>query len=242
MKTFMKMFIANSKEFVRDKSGLFWFFALPVCFILLFGLVFSDDSMGYGIDYILPGILGMALMQLGLFGALQFLSLREKKIIRGLSVTPLSPKVLLSSEILLRIIAGVVQAVIIVILGVLAFNIELTGNIFILFLIVILGALTFVSLGYMLICFVKSIEGGNGLAQVVQLPMIFLSGVFFPVDMMPDFMQPVVRVIPLTYLADALRQVMVDVPGEYSLTLNIVILSLFLIISFAVTLKFWRWE
>ena len=94
----------------------------------------------------------------------------------------------------------------------------------------------------MLICFVDSMEGGNGLAQVVQLPMIFLSGLFFPVEMMPNFMQPVVRVIPLTYLVDALRQVMVDIPADFSLSVNIGVLVIWLFISFLITVKFWRWE
>ncbi len=206
MKSLHKMFMANTKEFIRDKSGLFWTFAFPLCFIFLFGLLFAEADDGFGIDYILPGILGMALMQLGLFGALQFLNLREKKIIRGLKTTPLSRSTILSSEILLRLVAGFLQALIIILLGVFIFGLNLEGNLLIIFFLILIGSLTFVSIGYMLICFVQSMEGGNGLAQIVQLPMMFLSGIFFPIDMMPDFLQPVARIIPLTYLADALRQ------------------------------------
>jgi ABC-2 type transport system permease protein len=242
MKSFVTMFKANTKELLRDKGGLFWTLVLPICFIFLFGLIFTGEGQGISFDYILPGILAMALMQLGLFGALQFLSLRERKIIRGLSLTPLSRSSILSSEILLRILVGFVQTVIIIILGVTVFDFSLDGNIFKIFLVVFLGALTFVSLGYMLICFVKTMEAGNGLAQVVQLPMIFLSGVFFPVDMMPSFMQPVVKIIPLTYLADLLRQVMIGIPGQFSLTQNLLVLSLWLVATFIITVKFWRWE
>jgi ABC-2 type transport system permease protein len=242
MNSFIKMFKANLKEFLRDKSGLFWMLALPVCFIFLFGLIFTGEEQGLSFDYILPGILSMALMQLGLFGALQFLSLRERKIIRGLSVTPLSRGSILSSEILMRILVGFVQTVIIIMLGVTVFGFNLEGNLIQIFLMVLLGSLTFVSFGYMLICFVKSMEGGNGLAQIVQLPMMFLSGTFFPVDMMPDFMQPVVKIIPLTYLADSLRQVMNGAPGNYSLTVNILVLLSWLVVTFIITVKFWRWE
>ncbi|MFW5988483.1 MAG: ABC transporter permease [bacterium] len=242
MKSFVKMFDANLKEFLRDRSGLFWTFAFPICFIFLFGLLFTGDGQGISFDYILPGILAMALMQLGLFGALQFLYLREKKIIRGLSVTPLSRSSLLSSEILLRLLAGFVQTGIIIFLGVIVFDITLVGNIIQILLMVLLGSLTFVSFGYMLICFVKSMEGGSGLAQIVQLPMMFLSGIFFPVEMMPGFMQPVVKLIPLTYLADSLRNVMIGVPGNYSLKVNILVLLLWLIFTFIITVKYWRWE
>jgi len=241
MKSFITMFKANLKELLRDKGGLIWTLALPICFIFLFGLIFTGEGQEISFNYILPGILAMALMQLGLFGSLQFLSLRERKIIRGLSITPLSRISILSSEILLRILVGFVQTGIIISLGVIVFDFSLEGNIIEIFLVVFLGSLTFVSFGYMLICFVKSIEAGNGLAQVVQLPMIFLSGIFFPADMMPSFMQPVVKIIPLTYLADSLRQVMTGIPGQFSLAVNLLVLSLWLVVTFIITVKFWRW-
>src|SRR6056297_1574974 len=234
MKSFITMFKANLKELLRDKGGLIWTLALPICFIFLFGLIFTGEGQEISFHYILPGILAMALMQLGLFGALQFLSLRERKIIRGLSITPLSRSSILSSEILLRILVGFVQTGIIISLGVIVFDFSLEGNIIEIFLVVFLGSLTFV-------CFVKSIEAGNGLAQVVQLPMIFLSGIFFPADMMPSFMQPVVKIIPLTYLADSLRQVMTGIPGQFSLAVNLLVLSLWLVVTFIITVKFWRW-
>lgn len=242
MRAFAMMFTATAKEFVRDRTGLFWFFAFPVIFIFLFGLIFSSGEMGYSFDYILPGILSLALMQLGIFGAMQFLTLREKKIIRGLSLTPLSRSVLLSSEISVRLLAGFVQAGIIIVIGILVFDIHVLGKFYELILLVALGALTFISIGYMLICFVNSVEGGSGLAQVAQLPMMFLSGVFFPLELIPEFIRPIVRVIPLTYLADSLRQVMIGAKGAYPLHTNILFLLLFLVVTLFVTIRVWRWE
>lgn len=242
MKSFAMIFTANLKEFVRDRSGLFWTFAFPVCFIFLFGALFSTGNMGFSFDYILPGILGLALMQLGLFGALQFLNLREKKILRGLSLTPLSRSTLLSSEIVLRLLAGFVQTGIILTIAFLIFGIKPQGSILQLLPIITIGALSFISLGYLLICFVNSLDGGTGLAQIVQLPMMFLSGIFVPIEMMPEFLQPLVRLIPLTYLADALREVMVGIPGSYSLPVNLGVLFAFLSITFLLGIKFWRWE
>ena len=73
----------------------------------------------------------------------------------------------------------------------------------------VLGAVSFLALGYVLASFTKTEEAANGMTQVVQFPMMFLSGVFFPIEAMPQFLQSIARLIPLTYLADALRQVMV---------------------------------
>lgn len=242
MKSFVKLFDASIKQFWRDRRELFWTFVFPICFILLFGLISSGGWQPIGFDYILPGILAILLMQLGIFGALQFLRLREKKIIRGLSVVPLSRGSLLSSQILLRLLVGFIQTGIIIFLGVFVFGTTLEASLIQIFLMVFLGFLTFVSFGYMLICFVNSMEGGSGLAQIVQLPLVFLSGIFYPVDMMPGYMQPVVRLIPLTCLVDSLRNLMVGIPGNYSLTVNIVVLLSWLLFTFIITIKFWRWE
>lgn len=193
-------------------------------------------------DYILPGILAMALMQLGLFGSFQFLSLREQKIIRGLGVTPLPRSTILSSEILVRLIVALIQTFLIVIIGQTVFGVTIVGNLFKMSGIVILGSLTFISLGYMLISFASSMESGRGIVQVVQFPMMFLSGIFFPVEIMPDYIKPVVKAIPLTYLGDALRQEMVGATPAYSMTTNLLVLTAWLVVTLMMAVKFWKWE
>lgn len=193
-------------------------------------------------DYILPGILGMSIMQLGLFGSLGFLSLREQKIIRGLSVTPLPRNVIISSEFLLRLIMALVQISLILFIGQTVFGVTIVGNLFKVLGVASLGALTFTSLGYFLISFVKTQESGNGIIQVVQFPMMFLSGIFFPINFMPDFIQPVVKALPLTYLGDALRQVMVGAAPEFNLGTNLLVLTGWFVGSTILAYKFWKWE
>lgn len=246
MKGFKRMFIANFKEFIRDRAGLFWLLAFPVVFIGLFGLLFTGGGQGgeafSDFEFVFPGIMAMALMQLGLFGAMNFLSLRENKVIRSLSVTPLSKAALLSSEILLKILIGFAQASIILTIGIFGFGIEVTNPLYLVYFFVLIGAMVFVSLGYMLITFATSIESGSGIAQVAQISMMFLAGIFFPVDMLPDIIQPIVRIIPLTYLADGFRQVIVGFPGDHTMAVNLSFLVGWLLITSIVTMKFWRWE
>ena len=73
----------------------------------------------------------------------------------------------------------------------------------------ILGAVAFLALGYVVASFAETEDAANGMTSVIQFPMMFLSGTFFPIDQMPDVLQGIARIIPLTYLSDALRQVMV---------------------------------
>ncbi len=193
-------------------------------------------------DYILPGILAMSIMQLGLFGSLRFLSLKEQKIIRGLGVTPLPRNAFLGREFLLRLSMGLVQTFLIIFIGRWVFGVTIVSSLLKVTGIVILGALTFISLGYFLITFAKTQESGNGIIQAVQFPMMFLSGTFFPIAFMPDYIRPVVRVLPLTYLGDALRQVMVGAAPEFNLSTDLLVLTCWLVGCTILAYKFWKWE
>ncbi|MCL4515429.1 MAG: ABC transporter permease [Firmicutes bacterium] len=194
------------------------------------------------IDYLLPGILAMALMQLGLFGALGFVSLRERKIIRRLGATPVPKSLVLWSEILVRLAMAVVQAVSIVLIGHLAYGVTVVGNWPAVLGLVLLGALVFISLGYFLISFTKTSESAQGLIQLVQFPMMFLSGIFFPIEIMPRFLKPVIRAIPLSYLGDALRNVMVGLPTAFGIWTDVAILGGWLLVTAILAVRLFRWE
>ena len=194
------------------------------------------------IDYLLPGILAMALMQLGFFGSFQLLSLREQKVLKALGATPLPRIYVLGAEVLVRLLLSLVQLGLILVIGMLAFGVQITGNLLTVLGVVILGALTFTSMGYMLTSFTKTVDAGQGLVQLVQFPMMFLSGIFFPISIMPKFLMPVVKAMPLTYLGDSLRQVMVGTSPEYPLLMDLGILAAWFLASTVLAVIFWRWE
>ena len=196
------------------------------------------------IDFLLPGILAMALMQLGLFGSVQLLSLREQKVLKALGATPLPRIYVLGAEVLVRLLLSMVQLVLIIALGMTIFGVHMTGNWLAVLGIVVLGALTFTALGYMLTSFAKTMDAGQGLIQLVQFPMMFLSGIFFPLSTMPGFLKPVTKIMPLTYLGDALRQVMVgmNATAGYSLTVCLLVLAGWLVASMVLGVVLWRWE
>jgi len=194
------------------------------------------------IDFLLPGILAMALMQLGLFGAMRAVSLREQKVLKSLGATPLKRELLLVSEVVVRMTMALIQTVLIVAIGYAVFHVRILGSWLALLGVVLLGALTFVSMGYMIAAFPKTEEAGVGLVQVVQFPMMFLSGIFFPVEIMPAFMRPVVNAMPLSYLGDLLRQIMVAAPPQYSAVTDVGVLAAWAVACLIVAAKFWRWE
>ncbi len=194
------------------------------------------------IDFILPGILAMALMQLGFFGSFQMVALREQKVLKALGATPLPRSYLLGAEVMVRLLLSVVQLALTLAIGRAVFGLHVTGNWLAVLGVVAMGALTFTSLGYMLTCRARTIDSGQGLVQLVQFPMMFLSGIFFPVSIMPGFLKPVAAMLPLTYLGDALRQVMVGMAPEHALWVCLVTLAGWLVVSMAVSVFLWRWE
>ncbi len=195
------------------------------------------------IDFILPGILAMSLMQLGLFAtAPSLVQLREQQVLRRIGATPLPRTTLLAAQVLHRLTIGVAQTLLIVVAGVLLFQVHVGGNPLLLVGLVLLGALTFVSLGYFISGLAKTQESVIGISQLINFPMMFLSGVFFPVDFMPQWIRPVVMAMPLTYLADALRQIMVDSTPAYPLSIDFLVLAGWLVVCSVLAVKFFRWE
>lgn len=195
------------------------------------------------IDFLLPGILAMALMQLGLFGTAQpLVSLRDQGVLRRLSATPLPRWTVLASQIVLRLTIALAQTVVIIGFGVVGFGVPLEGNPFALFGMVILGALTFIALGYVVAAFSRNQETAAGISSLLNFPMMFLSGLFFPVEFIPNFLQPVIAIIPLTYLVDAIRQIMIGTNPVYPMTVEIGVLTAWLAASLVIAIRFFKWE
>ena len=194
------------------------------------------------ISYFVPSVLAMALMQLGVFAAIPLVADREKLILKRLAATPLRRSQLVGSNVIMRLIIAAAQTVIIIGVGVLVFGVEIIGSVALAALFVVLGAMTFIALGYVIASFTATEDAANGATSVIQFPLMFLSGIFFPIQFMPDFLQAIARVMPLTYLADALRQTMVGGVAFAPLWVDFGFLAVCLAIFFGISSRFFRWQ
>jgi ABC-2 type transport system permease protein len=191
--------------------------------------------------YFVPSILAMALMQLGIFAAIPLVAQREKQILKRLGATPLARSTLVGSNVFMRLLIALVQTLIIVGIGVLLFGVSVLQPLAVAAL-VILGAVTFVSIGYVIASYARTEDSANTLASVVQFPLMFLSGIFFPIAFMPQWLQPVAALLPLTYLGDALRQTMVGGAAYAPLYVDVLVLAGWLVVSFLISARFFRWQ
>jgi len=194
------------------------------------------------IDYLVPGILGMSLMFTGLFGALPVIQQRQAHIIKRLGTTPLRRSTLVLGDLTFRLILVLLTAALIVLVGRLVFDVQMVGNWFSFCGMVVLGSLAFTSLGYLIAAFVKTEEAAGPVINVIAMPMMILSGTFFEVTSMPSFIQPVVKILPLTYLNDALRQIMVAGTPLHPMAIDIAVIGAWVVVCLGVTIRFFRWD
>ncbi len=362
MSTVLSLYIANMKEFIRDRAAMFWTLAFPIFFIVLFGAIFSNDSSanfnvglvnqdsgpaaealiaGFhqakafsiktgtydseinalkqgnldlvivipsglsasvaagnsaqvqmyfdpsknatntqieigtveqqlaiynhtvkpyappltlatnsisshtlrSIDFLMPGILAMSLMQLGLFAtATPLVSLREEGVLRRLGATPLPRWQLLMGQVFMRLTIAIAQAALIIGISVMAFHVQIQGNYLALAGLILLGAATFIGLGYLIASFARSVESAGGISSAVNFPMMFLSGVFFPLALMPAFLAPFIRMMPLTYLADAIRQITVGSSPTFPMWVDVAVLAGWAVVCIGIASRFFKWE
>lgn len=194
------------------------------------------------IDFYLPGMLGVALLWLGVFGTAQpVVAQREGKILRRFQVTAITRATILAAEVAWRVTVGLLQAVLFVLVGYFGFGVGVVdwlpfGA------TVLLGTLVFVSLGYALAGIGRSLEGTMAIGQLLNFPMMMLSGSIFSADMLPGFFRPVVAAMPLTYLSDLLRQTMVGAPAAHPMGLDFAVLGAWLVVLLGLAVWLWRWE
>ena len=150
----------------------------------------------------------MALCQSAVFGvAFSVVAFRQKGIFRRLALTPLSVRELFTARVLMHLGIALVQTVFLLGAGALLFGVSFSGTPIALIPLVIAGSLCFLSMGFLIGGASRSEDAAAAISNVVTLPMVFLAGVFFPLDSAPEWLQRVQELIPLTYLAEGLRDV-----------------------------------
>ncbi|MEW5982247.1 MAG: ABC transporter permease [Acidobacteriota bacterium] len=195
------------------------------------------------IDFLVPGLLGMNLMGGGLWGVgFVIVDMRVKKLLKRFVATPMKRTHFLWSVIGGRIVFTVPELVIILVAGVLLFGVPIRGSLPAIIVLTLLGGVAFAGLGLLIASRAQRIETVSGLMNLVMLPMWLLSGIFFSPDRFPDFMQPLVQVLPLTQLNYALRDVILEGAPLALQTWRMLALAAWGIVPFGLALRWFRWN
>jgi len=161
------------------------------------------------IDFLLPGLIAMSVMQMSVFSvAFMFVQYKEKGVLKRLAATPMRPIEFVGANAVTRLVVSMVQTAIFVAVGVLLLDAHMLGSYLLLTVCVALGALMFLGLGFTVSGIARTVESVPALANIMVFPMLFLGGVFFAIDSMPDWLQAFAKLLPLSFFSDALREVM----------------------------------
>jgi ABC-2 type transport system permease protein len=195
------------------------------------------------IDFLVPGLLGMNLMGSGIWGlGFAIVDARKKRLLKRLIATPMSRGQYLASFVLSRLTLLFIEVGLLLGFGVLAFGVPLRGSLPLLVVICLLSSLAFAALGLLIASRAQTMEGVSGLMNLVMLPMWIFSGVFFSAARFPDAIQPLIQVLPLTAVIDALRANILRGAGWQSVAPELAILVAWLVVSFLLALKLFRWR
>jgi ABC-2 type transport system permease protein len=202
----------------------------------------KTSNLSY-IDFIMPGLFAMMIMQTGIFSvAFGFVSFKTTGALRRIQATPIRAMNFLIAQSITRYIASIAQLVLLAAIGVKFFDLHLNGSLFGIWLFVTLGVVVFLAMGFMVAGAAKDENQAAPLAQLLQLPQLFLSGIFFPRDSFPDWLKHITDFFPLTYLSDALRQLFNDHVGIAALSHDLLGLTVWGVIAFLVAVRVFKWE
>lgn len=223
MHTTLDLFVASLRILVRDRTALAGTVVFPLVFVLVFALfdlqlapggeLVVDGNVSAGLDYfdfVLPGLLAMGLMNFTMIGiAGSVARFRELRILRRLTATPVSPTSFIVAQVAARLVLAVGQVLLMLGLGV-ALGADVVGSPVVLVLLATLGNLTFLSLGFAVAGRTDSVDAANNLAGLATAPLMFLSGMFFPIAAMPDVVQRMADFLPITPLIGGMRRVALE--------------------------------
>lgn len=195
------------------------------------------------IDFLIPGLLGMNLMGSGIWGiGFGIVDARKKKLLKRLVATPMSRAEYLMSFLASRLALLIIEVTTLLGFGALVFGVPLRGSLIQLALICLGSSLAFGALGLLIAARVKTMEAASGLMNLVMLPMWILSGVFFSATKFPAIVQPFIQLLPLTAVINALRANMLQGAGFSALGGQLTVIFAWLVASFFLALKLFRWK
>jgi ABC-2 type transport system permease protein len=192
-------------------------------------------------DFIAPGIMAMTVMMSVMTGLPVAIS-QEKEIgtMDGMMVAPVNRLSILLGKTIAQTGRGLIQGVIILALAIGIFGVAIQGSILLVFALLLLGVFSFVGLGIVVTSFTKDQETAQMLMMTLMFPMMFLGGVFFPIQQMPWYMQDISKFLPLTYASNALRKVMVLGAGIPQISNELIILIVFGVVMIAIALPVFK--
>ena len=195
------------------------------------------------IDFLVPGLLALTIMQISIAGSgYNIVEFRRKGILKRLFVTPIRAGHFIGGLVMSRLTITVIQVSFLLTAAVLLLGVPVEGNVLELLGLIILGSSIFLSLGFWMGSLARTQQSIMLLGNLITLPQMFLSGVFFSIDSMPDMLQPIARLLPLSFVVSSVREVIVNGVSIAAQIPTLIGLFVWLAISLTLAIRFFRWK
>ena len=247
MKSLLKMTWMETKLFLREPLGAFFTLAFPLMMLFLFGSIYGNEPTpmfgGYGtIDISVPAYTAMIIATSGLMSiTITMAAYRENGVLRRLRTTPVSPLVVLVSQVIVVFAMTSLGMVMLIVAGKLVYHMRFEGNAWSVLGGFVLSSLSFFGLGFILASILRTARTAQIVGMVLLYPMLFLSGAGFPRELLPEAIRKVSTFLPLTYVVNLLRGLWIGQPWS-AFTSEVIVLAAILVVGVLISIKTFRWE
>ncbi|MEQ8954797.1 MAG: ABC transporter permease [Gammaproteobacteria bacterium] len=195
------------------------------------------------IDFLLPGLMAFTLMQLSIAGSgFNIVEYRRKGVLKRLFVTPIHPRDFIMAIVLARMGIVLVQLSILILFAALLLDVRILGNFASYYLVVVLGTFIFLCIGFCLGSVAKTQESIGAIGNLVIMPQIFLSGIFYPIESMPEVIQPVAYVLPLSFVSTGMREIANAGATLAEVMPSLIGIAVWLVLSFVLATRMFVWK
>jgi ABC-2 type transport system permease protein len=247
MKSLMKMSWMEARLFLREPASTFFTLVFPLIYLFLYGMISRGmpspaNASGDMLQNAIPSLIAVIICMAGLMSTTMTLATyREKGILRRLATTPVSPLVVLAAQVIVVFAMTCLSMMLLIVVGGVIYHLRFTGNAFSFLGGFVLSSLSIFGIGFILASLMPTVRAAWVAGMVVLYPMLLLSGAFFPISILPPFVQKVTAFIPLTYVVNLLGGLWTGQPwGDH--LLDAVVLAGMLILGIVISVKTFRWE
>jgi ABC-2 type transport system permease protein len=247
MKSLLKMTWMEAKLFLREPASAFFTLVFPLIYLFMYGMISGNEPTpmygGLGtIDAAIPSLSAVIICMTGLMSTtVTMTTYREKGILRRLGTTPVSPLIVLAAQVVVVFAMTCLGMLLLIAAGKLVYHVRFEGNAFSMLGGFVLSSLSFFGIGFILAGIMRTVRSAWVVAMVLLYPMLFLSGAFFSVELLPAAIQKVSALIPLTYVVNLLRGLWFGESwGEHLLDVGVLVGML--VLGVIISAKTFRWE
>ena len=195
------------------------------------------------IDFLLPGLMAFTLMQLAIAGSgFNIVEYRRKAILKRLFVTPIQPKDFITAIVLARMAIVLIQLTVLIFFATFILDVRILGNFASFYFVIMLGTFIFLCLGFCLGSIAKTQQAIGAVGNIVIFPQIFLSGIFYPIESMPELVQPIATVLPLSFVSTAMRDIANNGAALVEILPSLAGIAVWFVISFVLATRLFVWK